>query len=138
MTIFTARRGVALRRFVRHYLEMIAAMIAGMIVLGPLESLLLNPIGWAELRAQPEVNALVMATNMTIPMAVRMRFRRHGRARTVEMAGAMYMPFVALFPLTWLGVLSSTGLIAIGHVLMLFAMAAVMLWRRDEYAGNED
>jgi hypothetical protein len=49
-------------------------MIAGMIVLGPLESLLLNPIGWAELRAQPEVNALVMATNMTIPMAVWMRF----------------------------------------------------------------
>jgi len=27
---------------------------------------------------------------------------------------------------------------ALGHVLMLFAMAAVMLWRRDEYAGNED
>jgi len=54
------------------------------------------------------------------------------------MAGAMYMPFVALFPLTWLGVLSSTGLIAIGHVLMLFAMAAVMLWRREEYAGAEE
>jgi hypothetical protein len=52
------------------------------------------------------------------------------------MTVAMYVPFVVLFPPPWLGVLSATGLMVPGHVLMLFAMAAVMLWRRDEYAGH--
>jgi hypothetical protein len=55
MTTLTTLRGPVLRRLLRHYLEMVLAMIAGMVVLGTLESVLLNPIGWAELRAQPEI-----------------------------------------------------------------------------------
>jgi hypothetical protein len=62
-----------------------------------------------------------------------MRFRRHGWAAIAEMAVAMYLPFVVLFPPLWLGVLSATGLMVLGHVLMLFAIAAAMLRRRDEY-----
>jgi hypothetical protein len=38
-----------------------------------------------------------------------------------------------LFPPLWLGVLSVTGLMVLGHVLMLFTIAAAMLRRRDEY-----
>jgi flagellar biosynthetic protein FliP len=52
------------------------------------------------------------------------------------MAVAMYAPFVVLFPPLWLGVLSATGLMILGHVLMLFAIAAAMLRRRDEYTGH--
>ena len=136
MTTLSNLRSQALRRFVRHYLEMVVAMAAGMIVLGPVESLLLDPVGWAELRARPELDALVMATNMTVAMVAWMRLRGHGWAATAQMAVAMYASFVVLFPPLWLGVLSASGLLALGHVLMLVAMAAVMLRRRDEYTGH--
>jgi hypothetical protein len=133
MTTPTTLRRPALRRFVGHYLEIVVATVAGMVVLGPAESMLLNPIGWAELLAHPEAYALVMATNMTVAIAVWMRFRGHGWAATAEMAVAMYAPFLVLFPPLWLGVLSATGLMVLGHVLMLFAIAAAMLRRRAEY-----
>ena len=133
MTTSTTLRRPALRRFVGHYLEIVVATVAGMVVLGPAESMLLNPIGWAGLLAHAETYTLVMATNMTVAMAAWMRFRRHGWAAIAEMAVAMYAPFVVLFPPLWLGVLSATGLMVLGHVLMLFAIAAAMLRRRDEY-----
>ena len=138
MTTLATLRGQALRRFVRHYLEMVVAMTAGMALLGPVESMLLNPIGWAELRARPEINALVMATNMAVAMVAWMRLRCHGWAATAEMAAAMYLSFVVLFPPLWLGALSGTGLLVLGHVLMLVAMAFVMLRRRDEYTGHHE
>jgi putative intracellular protease/amidase len=129
-------RGRALRRLVHHYLEMVLAMVAGMVVLGRAESVLLDPFGWAGLRAQPEIHTLVMATNMTVAMVAWMRLRGHGWAATAEMAVAMYASFVVLFPPLWLGVLSPMGLMVLGHVLMFLAMAAVMLGRSDEYAGH--
>ena len=133
MTTPTTRRRPALRRFVGHYLEIVVAAVAGMVVLGPAESMLLNPIGWAEVVARFEAATLVMATNMTVAAAAWMRFRRHGWAAIGEMAVAMYAPFMVLFPPLWLGVLSVTGLMVLGHVLMLFTIAAAMLRRRDEY-----
>jgi hypothetical protein len=136
MTMLSTLRGRTLRRLVRHYLEMVVAMLVGMVVLGAAESMLLDPIGWAELSAHPELRALVMATNMTVAMGAWMRFRGHGRAATTEMAVAMYGSFVVLFPPLWLGLLSATGLMVLGHVLMLLAMAAVLLRRRSEYSGH--
>jgi hypothetical protein len=133
MTTRTTLRRPALRRFVGHYLEIVVAAVAGMVVLGPAESMLLNSIGWAELVANLEAATLVMATNMAVAVAAWMRLRGHGWAAVAEMAVAMYAPFLVLFPPLWLGVLSATGLMVLGHVLMLFAIAAVMLRRRDEY-----
>jgi hypothetical protein len=133
MTTPTTLRRPALRRFVGHYLEIVLAAVAGMVVLGPAESMLLNPIGWAEVVANFEAATLVMATNMTVAAAAWMRFRRHGWAATAEMAVAMYAPFLVLFPPLWLGVLSASGLMALGHVLMLFTIAAAMLRRRHEH-----
>jgi hypothetical protein len=136
MSTPTAVRGQALARFLRHYLEMIMAMVVGMVVLGAAEALLFNRVGWVEPLTQPETAALIMATNMIVPMAAWMRFRGHRWAAIAEMAVAMYLPFVVLFVPLWLGVLSPTGLMVLGHVLMLFAMAAVMFRRRDEYVGH--
>ena len=133
MTTRTTLRRPALRRFVRHYLEIVVAAVAGMVVLGPAESMLLNAVGGAGLLASLEASALAMATNMTVATAAWMRFRRHGWPAIAEMAVAMYAPFVVLFPPLWLGVLSATGLMVLGHVLMLFTIAAAMLRRRDEY-----
>jgi hypothetical protein len=70
-----------------------------------------------------------MATNMAAAMVVWMRFRGHRWVPVAEMAGAMYLPFLVLFPSLWVGVLSATGLRVLGHLLMLLAMAAVMLRR---------
>jgi hypothetical protein len=136
MTTLTTIRGHSLRRFLRHYLEMIMAMVVGMVVLGAAEAMLLNRVGWAETLARPETDVLIMATNMIVAMAAWMRVRGHGWAVIAEMAVAMYLPFVVLFVPLWLGVLSPTGLMVLGHVLMLPAMAAVMWRRRDEYAGH--
>ena len=134
MTARTTLRGPALRRFVGHYLEIVVAAVAGMVVLGSAESLLLNLIGWAELLARFEASTLVMAANMTVATAAWMRLRRHGWAAIAEMAVAMCAPFLVLFPPLWLGVLSASGLMVLGHVLMLFTIAAAMLRRRSEYS----
>jgi len=120
-------------RFARHYLEMIVAMVLGMAVLGPLESALLDPLGWSAVRAIPELDALVMATNMTVAMVTWMRVRGHCWAGCAGMAAAMYLSFVVLFPPMWLGILSPAGMMLGGHLLMLPAMAAAMLLHRDEY-----
>ena len=124
------------RSLIRHYLEMVAAMIVGMVALGPLWTLALDAAGAPTLLDRPELNAVVMATNMTIAMSAWMRYRGHRWPATAEMAAAMYLPFLVLFLPLWLGLLTSTGLVVAGHVLMLAGMAAVMLLRPSEYGGH--
>ena len=136
MRSLTTLRGRALRRFLRHFIEMIVAMLGGMIVLGALESLLLDPVGFAQVRAITELRALIMATNMTVPMVAWMWYCGHSPVALGLMAVAMYSPFAACFPLVWFGVLSSTGLMVLGHVVMVPAMTLAMLLRLDEYTGH--
>lgn len=126
------RAALADRGFVVHYLQMLAAMVAGMLVLGPL-SMLVGEVG-------AEVHALLMATWMTAGMSAWMLWRRHSWASVAEMGLAMYLSFVVLFPAYWLGALSGAGLMLAGHVVMLAAMALAMLHRREEYvhAGPVD
>jgi hypothetical protein len=132
----TLRRGSALRAFSRHYLEMVVAMVLGMVLLGPAEAQLLDMLGRPDLLGGTEVGMLVMATNMTIAMALWMRVRGHRWAPVAEMSAAMYVPFLVLFVPLWLGALSAHGLMLWGHVLMLPAMALAMLLRVDEYTGH--
>lgn len=122
--------------FVRHFLEMVVAMLAGMVVLEPVWPLALDPLGWVGILDLPEPAALVMATNMTVMMSAWMGLRGHGRRAMLEMAAAMYLPFAVLFVPMWMGVLSAGGMLVGGHLLMLPAMVGAMLLRRDEYAGG--
>ncbi|OZM80464.1 hypothetical protein [Pseudonocardia sp. MH-G8] len=114
-----------LARFTGHYLEMVAAMLIGMVALAPLW-----PAGWV---VWADVHALVMATNMTLPMALWMGIRRHSWPRIAEMSAVMFLPFVALLVPYWFGVLSGPALMTAGHVIMFPLMLAAMLWRRNEY-----
>jgi len=117
-------------RFTRHYLEMIAAMLVGMMTLYPL---------WLVAggrSASTEVELLAMATAMTVPMVAWMWFRAHGARLAAEMALAMYAGFVVLFPFLWAGTLDDMGVMMTGHVLMPLFMLVAMLWRREEYAGH--
>jgi hypothetical protein len=127
-TARTLRATLTNRGFVVHYLQMLAAMVAGMVVLGPL-STLAGDTGVV-------VDALLMATWMTAGMTAWMAWRCHSWPVIGEMGSAMYLSFAVLFPAYWLGALSGTGLMIAGHVLMLPAMALVMLHRREEYVSG--
>jgi hypothetical protein len=121
--------------FARHYLEMVAAMLAGMAVLGGLVWGALAVVG-LEMPDQPELVSLEMAVYLAAGMVVWMRHRRHGWPAALEMAGAMFVPALALFPVLWLGAIGGDDLLMLEHVLMLPLMYAVMLRRRFEYGGE--
>ena len=121
-------RGHRARHFVRHYLEMVVAMLAGMFLLGPLEGLV-----WPSLTARPDVGVMVMATNMSIGMGAWMRFRGHSWRGVAEMSASMYLPFVVLLVPFWAGAIGEGALMTWGHLLMLPAMAVAMLLRSGEY-----
>lgn len=138
MKAFRTLGGAGRRRFLAHYLEMVVVMVVGMAVLGPLESWLAPDAWWSGLRAVPELDALVMATNMTVAMVAWMRLRGHRWVSTVEMAVVMYLAFAVLVPPLRLGLLSSGAFLGLGHTLMFVAMVGVMLRRAEEYAGQHD
>ena len=124
----TALRRPSVWRFVLHGLEMVIAMVLGMVVLGPVWAW-----AWPGLSENTTAHVLVMATDMSIGMAVWMRIRGHGLPAIAEMSAAMYLPFLVLLPFHWVGALSAMVLMTAGHLLMLPAMLAAMLRRRSEY-----
>src|SRR5215212_3907890 len=86
----------------RHYLEMVVAMVVGMMALGPVWSLVWP--GWTD---NATVHVLVMATDMAIGMGAWMAFRRHSWPAIAEMTAAMYLPFLVLLVPYWLGAVSA-------------------------------
>jgi hypothetical protein len=121
------------RHFVQHLLEMTAAMFIGMGLLAMPVRLLWDALGWEVMTENLVARTLVMATNMTIGMALWMRIRHHRWRPIAEMSLAMYLPFVVMYPFYFAGVAGTTGVMVVGHVLMVPAMAVVMLFRLDEY-----
>jgi hypothetical protein len=121
------------RRFVRHFIEMVAAMFVGMAVLGGLVSAFCAVTGHEDLLEHAGVSAPIMATNMAIGMTAWMRYRGHGWKPIAEMAAAMYVPLAMLIVPFWLGVLPGGTLLAAMHVLMFPAMWFVMTRRPSEY-----
>jgi hypothetical protein len=127
MTALAARNRVLDRTFLRHLAEMIAAMVIGMVVLGPLWPL---PAGPA---ARPDVAALVSAVDMAVAMAVWMAYRGHTAGAVAEMAAAMSAPFLILLIPWWAGLIPGPAVMIGGHVLMLPAMVLVMLRRAGDH-----
>ena len=119
--------------FIRHYIEMVLAMAIGMFALMPLWTVALQATGAPHLLDHAEPMALAMATDMAIGMGAWMAFRRHGWRDIAEMTAAMYLPFVIFFPVTLAGAMTSGAMMVAGHMLMLAAMLAVMLRRREHY-----
>jgi hypothetical protein len=117
------------RTLIRHYAEMVIAMFVGMaVVLGALAA------AGVELDSV-EVELLVMATSMTVPMVAWMRYRGHGWAPAAEMSGAMYAPTAAALVLLWIGLVEDEhALLMIQHIAMFPLMLVAMLLRRDEYS----
>jgi hypothetical protein len=126
------------RHFIRHYLEMLAAMFLGMGVLSmpALMALGVAGVSSAELRADaPALLLLGMGITMTLPMVGWMRFRGHGWRASNEMASSMLVPTAGVVGLLGAGILTDIGtLLAIEHVVMLPSMLVAMLLRREEYS----
>src|SRR5690349_1974172 len=104
-----SRRGMSApaKHFIRHYVEMVVAMLLGMAILG-------IPAGWAleamgssmdELHVDaPALMLLGMATTMTVPMVAWMRYRGHGWRPNAEMAASMFIPTFAVMALLPAGI----------------------------------
>jgi hypothetical protein len=125
------------RRFIRHYLEMVIAMVAGMIVLGIPGEAALRAVGSgsAELRDEtPAIALLAMATIMTIPMVAWMRRMGHGWRPCNEMAASMYLPTFLVIAMMAAGAADFALAMSLEHLLMLPAMLVAMLLRREEYS----
>ena len=130
-----------MRTFIRHYIEMLIAMVLGMFVLGiPLAGLLgVAGVGVDTWETDaPKLMLLWMAFVMSVPMVAWMRYRGHGWAPSWEMTASMFIPSFAAIALLWAGVVDERGtLMAIQHAGMFPAMLVAMLLRRDEYTGHE-
>lgn len=118
-------------RFTVHFAEMIVAMVVGMLALGPLWDL-----AAPGLPARADVDAIVMATDMAIGMALWMAVRHHPWPRIAEMSAVMYAPFAVMLVPFWSGWVSGHAVMMAGHVLMVPLMLAAMLWRRAEYSRH--
>lgn len=122
---------------VRHFVEMVVAMLIGMIVLGMVAQLVCAMLGHSGLFTHHVgLRAPLMAANMTIGMSVWMRHRHHGWPAIGEMAAAMFVPLAALIGPYLAGVISGGTLLVGMHVLMVPCMVVAILHRRTEYAQD--
>jgi hypothetical protein len=125
---------------VRHYLEMVVAMLAGMIVPGIPAVWALGALGvtMADLRTDaPAALFLGMAATMTVPMVAWMRHRGHGWRTSAEMSLSMFLPTFAVIALMGAGLMTDLGtLMLLEHVAMPVAMLGVMLLRPSEYTRH--
>lgn len=132
-------RGKPAWRFVRHLLEMTIVMMLGMCVLGgafrELHLLVFGGGFEAAWRDHVELAAFAMAFDMTVPMVLWMRWRGHSWERGGEMAAAMNLPLLPLLVLHWLGAIAGGPVLGLQMALMVPAMVAAMLYRRDEYTA---
>jgi hypothetical protein len=141
MTTMTTTSAAGRRRerhnLVRHFVEMVLAMMVGMAVLGAVVQVICAGLGHSGFfLGHPGLRAPLMAMNMSIGMAAWMRHRGHGWAPIAEMSAAMFVPLAVLIGPFWAGMVSGDTLLGAMHVLMLPAMVIAMGHRRDEYAHD--
>jgi len=127
------------RHFARHYVEMLVAMVLGMVVLGTPATFALSAAGMSMSELHNDTPALMlfgMAVTMTVPMVAWMRYRGHGWPASAEMSASMFIPAFGTIALLWGGLVEDIGaLMLIEHVAMLPSMFVTMLLRREEYSG---
>jgi hypothetical protein len=122
--------------FWRHFLQMLAVMMIGMIASA---ALLLTFVGlrtWDEVTTQYGAQALiVMAVGMTVPMTAWMLHRGMGRRNSFEMAAVMVLPVIPFLCLVWFGVTKS-ALCGPYCAVTIAAMLGLMAYRRREYSSS--
>jgi hypothetical protein len=118
-----------MKHFIRHYIEMVVAMFAGMALLWMPATLIVNTDGDAAMLT-------TMAVTMTAPMVAWMRWRGHRWQPTLEMAAAMIVPTLAVLAMLAAHLGDLGLLLGLEHVAMLGGMLVAMLARRAEYSHH--
>lgn len=133
-------RNTALKvgRFILHFLEMLLAMMAGMVILYMLGDLLPASSSYSAAFEYGTIQYdFAMAIFMTVPMVAWMIVRRHGWHHASDMAFGMNAPVAAIIVLRLLGAeVSLPWLADASHPAMFLGMLAAMLYRRDHYVGK--
>jgi hypothetical protein len=121
--------------FWRHFLQMLAVMMIGMVVSAAVLSVVVGATSWDEVTTQYGPQALVtMAIGMTVPMTAWMLYRGMGRRNAYEMAAAMALPVI---PFLCLALVDATKSALCGPycAVTIVAMLALMSYRRREYSS---
>jgi hypothetical protein len=119
--------------FWRHFLQMLAIMVAGMVASAAI-FLTVVQMDWEEATiSHPVASLLVIAAGMSVPMTVWMLYRGMGWRNSAEMAAAMILPVVPFLLLVWFDVTTSAQCGAY-CLIGIVAMLVLMLYRRDEYS----
>jgi hypothetical protein len=120
--------------FLRHLLEMTAAMVVGMVAGGAVFVTALGTTVDEAIREHPISFVLVMAASMTVPMVAWMRFRGHEWRSCTEMGAAMVIPAIALICLRMADVISAP-ICGFYCASTIIAMIGLMLYRRSDHGS---
>ena len=136
----TTLTSASTRHFARHYLEMVVAMLLGMVVLGAPALVALGAAGVSSAEFQsgaPALYLLGMGVTMTVPMVGWMRHRGHGWPASTEMTASMFIPTFGVMALLWAGFVTDFGtLMGLEHAVMPVTMLVAMLLGREEYSHS--
>ena len=94
------------RRFVFHYVEMVAVMFIGMVALTKPADWLFGAFGASTSSEHSVMMLLSMGITMTVPMVAWMRYRGHSWRANAEMAAAMIIPTIAAVGLLQTGTIT--------------------------------
>lgn len=123
--------------WVRPLVEMVLVMMIGMTMLAVPVTAVADTLGYRDLAAHlPAVATLMMAFEMTVPMAIWMGYRGHRGRGIIEMSAAMIVPAIVLVVAAGVGLTGTSGMRTTYHVAMLAATVGLMLYRRAEYSGG--
>jgi hypothetical protein len=123
--------------FIWHFVQMCMACCIGGVTLSVLFFGGAALIGYPNLVQRfPELSTLVIAFNVSLPMAAWMRFRGMQWRPTLEMSGTTMVAGVLLIGLAWLGVVPRSSLVEWLTGLACPVMLIPMLLRLDHYTGR--
>lgn len=125
-------------RFVMHYVEMCMVMCVGAISLSLLVFGAAALLGYTDMpQRAPGLTTLIIAINLSLPMAVWMRFRGMQWRPTLEMSGATMVAGLLLIAGYRLGIIAKGSLMELQTgILACPLMLAVMLFRFRLYSTS--
>ena len=130
------RAGKPAGRLLLHVAEMCMVMCAGGIILSVLFFQGAAVLGYTNLpQTAPELSVIVIAINLTVPMAAWMRYRGMDWQPTLEMAIPTMATGLLLVAAYWLDVVAKGSLVEIQTSLACPVMLAVMLLRFRLYSA---
>jgi hypothetical protein len=123
--------------FVLHLLEMCMVMCVGAVALSLVFFGAARLLGYTDLlQTAPTLVVLVIALNLSVPMAAWMRSRGMAWQPTLEMAGSTMVVGLALIAAYWMDLIARTSLVEVQTSLACPVMLAVMLVRFRLYSAS--